>query len=123
MATPGRPIKQGSTTIMTPRTPSSVALFAGGCMTLASLGFSTGVQAEGFIDDSTLSLNLRNFYINRNNGRIIFRSLSNAQAPFQFTSVFTETGSRTQTNVNFDWSNPRSLAIGGFGQPIAVSLN
>ena len=35
-------------------------------MTLASLGFSTGVQAEGFIDDSTLSLNLRNFYINRN---------------------------------------------------------
>lgn len=51
---------------MTPRTPSSVALFAGGCMTLASLGFSTGVQAEGFIDDSTLSLNLRNFYINRN---------------------------------------------------------
>lgn len=71
----------------------------------------------------TLSEDGYNFYINRNNGRIVFRSLSNAQAPFQFTSVFTETGSRTQTNVNFDWSNPRSLAIGGFGQPIAVSLN
>ncbi|AGA84995.1 porin-like protein NicP precursor [Pseudomonas sp. SCT] len=51
---------------MTPRTPSSVALFAGGCMTLASLGFTASAQAEGFIDDAKLSLNLRNFYINRN---------------------------------------------------------
>ena len=51
---------------MTPGTPSSAALFLGGCMTLVSLGVSTGAQAEGFIDDSTLSLNLRNFYINRN---------------------------------------------------------
>ena len=51
---------------MTPRTPSSVALFAGGCMTLASLGFSAAAQAEGFADDAKLSLNLRNFYINRN---------------------------------------------------------
>jgi hypothetical protein len=64
-----------------------------------------------------------NFYINRNNGRIVFRSLNGAQAPFQFTSVFTESGSRTTTNVNFDWANPQALAIGGFGQPIAVSLN
>ncbi len=51
---------------MTPRTPSSVALFAGGCMTLASLGFTAGAQAEGFVEDANFSLNLRNFYINRN---------------------------------------------------------
>lgn len=51
---------------MTPRTPSSVALFAGGCMTLASLGICATAQAEGFIEDASTTLNLRNFYINRN---------------------------------------------------------
>lgn len=51
---------------MTPRTPSSVALFAGGCMTLASLGICANAQAEGFIEDASTTLNLRNFYINRN---------------------------------------------------------
>jgi len=35
-------------------------------MTLASLGFTAGAQAEGFVEDANFSLNLRNFYINRN---------------------------------------------------------
>jgi hypothetical protein len=35
-------------------------------MTLASLGICANAQAEGFIEDASTTLNLRNFYINRN---------------------------------------------------------
>lgn len=72
---------------------------------------------------STLRDQGYNFFINRKTGRIVFRSLSNANAPFRFASVFTEAGSRERTNVAFNWANPRALAISGFRNPVAVSLN
>lgn len=71
----------------------------------------------------TLAEDGYNFYVNRNNGRIVFRSLGNAQAPFNFASTFVEVGSRSQTNLAFNWSSPRALAITGFQNPVAVSSN
>ncbi len=76
-----------------------------------------------FKSTSTLRDQGFNFFINRKTGRIVFRSLSTAKSPFRFASVFTETGSRERTNVAFNWSNPRALAIRGFQKPVAVSLN
>ena len=72
---------------------------------------------------STLREQGFNFFINRNTGRIVFRSLSNARSPFSFASLFVEAGSRGRTDVAFNWANPRALAIRGFQKPVAVSLN
>lgn len=49
---------------MTPRNPLAAAVFAGG-LTMA-LGTPVAVAQEGFVDGSKLSVNARNFYINRN---------------------------------------------------------
>ncbi|MCW2291022.1 hypothetical protein M2262_001072 [Pseudomonas sp. BIGb0408] len=57
---------------MTPRKIISLGLIGAGSMALA-LPFAA--QAEGFVDDAKVSLNLRNFYINRN-----FTNPANAQS-------------------------------------------
>ncbi|TLX63900.1 outer membrane porin, OprD family, partial [Stutzerimonas nosocomialis] len=58
---------------MTPRNPLAAAVFAGG-LTMA-LGTPVAVAQEGFVDGSKLSVNARNFYINRN-----FVDSANAQS-------------------------------------------
>ena len=53
--------------------PLTGALLAAGVLTLSTLPLAA--QAEGFIDDTKVSLNLRNYYINRD-----FRDPSNSQS-------------------------------------------
>ncbi|TBV03568.1 OprD family outer membrane porin, partial [Phytopseudomonas dryadis] len=57
---------------MTPRKILSLTLLGAGSMALA---LPLVAQAEGFVDDAKVSLNLRNFYINRN-----FTDPDNAQS-------------------------------------------
>jgi hypothetical protein len=93
----------------------------------------TGLEMTNTVDDRTFfsffaaTPSLRedgfNFFINRETGRIVFRSLSNAESHFKFGSRFTESGSSETTRFRFDWKDPHTLFIKGFGKPIPVSLN
>src|SRR5574343_1315856 len=53
----------GSTTTMTARTTLPLALLGS---TALALIMPMSVQAGGFVDDAKVSLNLRNYYFNRN---------------------------------------------------------
>lgn len=77
-----------------------------------------------FRDRPTLAANGFNFYINRNNDRIVFRSLGNARTPLDILSTFVDTRTKQQTQIAFNLGDPRSVLVRNFPRsPVAVSLN
>ena len=77
-----------------------------------------------FRDRPTLGDDGFNVYINRTNGRIVFRSLSGLATPTQVLSRFVDTKTRYRTSVAFNLSDPQTLLIQNFPTgPVPVSLN
>jgi hypothetical protein len=77
-----------------------------------------------FRDRPTLGEDGFNVYINRSNGRIVFRTLSNIAGPTQILSQFVDTRTRERTSVAFNLSDPQTLLIQNFPSgSVPVSLN
>jgi hypothetical protein len=102
--------------------------------TLAEFESLTGARLTNTVGDRTYYSYFRdrptlgddgfNVYINRTNGRIVFRSLSGLATPTQVLSQFVDTKSKERTSVAFNLGDPQTLLIQNFPTgPVPVSLN